>query len=145
MVWNRVWPWCVHLETMEAGIGTYQTNVTVSNLHKIVIDFSESFIFTLVKIFKNNWFLLSIPLELCPHINTTTLNTEILQHDNTPGGSVLYACSPGYRHVSGDLIQRCLKDGSWSGTPPLCEGKYCLTVCLSDLPILKLFYKALLV
>lgn len=59
--------------------------------------------------------------KLCPHINTTTLNTEILQHDNTPGGSVLYACSPGYRHVSGYLIQRCLKDGSWSGTPPLCE------------------------
>lgn len=79
---------------------------------------------------------MSIP-ELCPDIDPTTLNTEIMQNDNTtrPGRTVLYACSPRYRHVSGDLIRRCRKDGSWSGTAPVCEGKYRLTVFLSDLPL----------
>lgn len=81
---------------------------------------------------------MSIPLELCPDIDPTTLNTtEIMQNDNTtrPGRTVMYACSPRYRHVSGDLNRRCRKDGRWSGTAPVCEGKYRLTVFLSDLPL----------
>uniref|UniRef100_K1Q4H9 Limulus clotting factor C n=1 Tax=Magallana gigas TaxID=29159 RepID=K1Q4H9_MAGGI len=75
--------------------------------------------------------------KLCPDIDPTTLNTEIMQNDNTtrPGRTVLYACSPRYRHVSGDLIRRCRKDGSWSGTAPVCEECKCPCSLVGSVPI----------
>jgi CUB/sushi domain-containing protein len=38
------------------------------------------------------------------------------------GDLVSYECKAGFKLVSGDRIQRCSRDGSWSGTKPQCKG-----------------------
>lgn len=49
-----------------------------------------------------------------------TVNVTGTAYNNT----ALYACYVGYHVASGrgDLIIQCLENGTWSGTPPVCEG-----------------------
>ena len=39
------------------------------------------------------------------------------------GEAIVYSCDVGYVHTTGDLSRTCLRDGTWDGTLPVCEGK----------------------
>ena len=46
----------------------------------------------------------------------------------TFGQTATYSCDTGYNLV-GDSNRTCQAVGSWSGSPPTCEGIYAITVC----------------
>ena len=57
-----------------------------------------------------------MPLQVA---NTVNNPTEPVSYPD----SVTYTCNPGYTHVSGDLTRNCQPDGTWSGIPPVCQGR----------------------
>lgn len=40
------------------------------------------------------------------------------------GSEAIYSCVPGFNHSGGDLTRTCLSNGSWSGDPAMCNGKF---------------------
>lgn len=72
-------------------------------------------------------FFFSINLVfLCPSVecpNPEVNNTNVITMDNSPGGYVLsLTCKGRHRHISWDLERTCNRNGTWTGTPPVCKG-----------------------
>ena len=44
-------------------------------------------------------------------------------NETTVGSTATYNCSTGY-NIHGNVSLTCGSDGTWSGSPPTCEGKY---------------------
>lgn len=40
------------------------------------------------------------------------------------GSEAIYSCVPGFNHSGGDLTRTCLSNGTWSGDPAICDGKF---------------------
>lgn len=40
------------------------------------------------------------------------------------GSEAFYSCDPGFNHSGGDLTRTCLSNGTWSGDPAMCTGKF---------------------
>ncbi len=59
---------------------------------------------------------------LCPALGRVT-NADINVACYNPGCQVSYTCQAGTEHVRGDLVRTCSTWGSWSGVPPVCQGK----------------------
>ncbi|XP_033730013.1 CUB and sushi domain-containing protein 3-like [Pecten maximus] len=58
----------------------------------------------------------------CPLVGLEVPFAEMTVSDTAD--TVTYMCPPMYPHVDGDLTRTCNRDGTWSGTAPVCE--YCL-------------------
>ena len=41
----------------------------------------------------------------------------------TPGSTVSYTCNPGYV-LDGSATRRCLENGAWTGSDPVCNRMY---------------------
>jgi len=52
------------------------------------------------------------------HISYHTVDTTVVQ----PGDVAEYSCDTLYK-LEGDSIRICLRNGTWSGQEPSCEGK----------------------
>lgn len=74
-----------------------------------------------VRLFSKSLFL-QLAIE-CPRLNIP--NTNIISLERSVGGVVNLSCSDKrrHRHVSGHLIRTCSENETWTGTPPVCEGR----------------------
>ena len=63
--------------------------------------------------------LLIFPVVVCPPLSDP-VNGAVSVPDASFGGVATYTCNTGY-DLTGAVIRSCQIDGSWSGTPPICE------------------------
>lgn len=49
------------------------------------------------------------------------IGTQPIYHT---GSEAFYSCDPGFNHFEGDLTRTCLSNGTWSGDPAMCNGKF---------------------
>ena len=72
----------------------------------------------------------------CPDLPLT--NGVIMYSAGSPGNrpflsSALHSCNPGYTLIGG-TTRFCVSGGSWTGSPPTCQGELCssCTVCVCE-------------
>lgn len=77
------------------------------------------------------WFLMQIPYVLLMTVITcgdpgVPANGLRFGDDITVGQNVTFLCQPGYVMAGGDnsVTITCTSNGTWSGTVPVCQGKY---------------------
>ncbi|XP_024947533.1 locomotion-related protein Hikaru genki isoform X4 [Cephus cinctus] len=61
---------------------------------------------------------------LCPEVKPANVKLQLLEHNNSYGGRVVFACMWGHR-LSGAQSIRCDGDGTWNGTMPTCSEITC--------------------
>lgn len=59
---------------------------------------------------------------LCPPIESSNAKLQLLEHNNSFGGRVVFACMWGHR-LSGSQSMKCEDDGVWDGSMPTCTGE----------------------
>lgn len=93
--------------------------------------------FTMVCKDENNGSWSHDPIEChveCP--NPEVNNTNVITMDNSPGGYVVsLTCKGRHRHISGDLERTCNRNGTWTGTPPVCKECKCTCSAIGSIPI----------
>ncbi|GBM12353.1 Locomotion-related protein Hikaru genki [Araneus ventricosus] len=60
----------------------------------------------------------------CPPLNSEDTHLRVESHNRTYGSRVMFSCPTGYRLVGSPVII-CLKNQTWSDTPPYCEAIEC--------------------
>ena len=61
----------------------------------------------------------------------TPIGVSFASHSYTgtkTGDTVTYTCDSGCSLVSGDVIQACEEDGTWTGPLPVCQGNHLVTM-----------------
>ena len=82
--------------------------------------------FNSLNVYWNIYFFISAAIN-CPLPVINVYSNVTGQTGNKFGDSIFYQCDPGYILISGNLTRKCLIDGKWDGSPPLCSGRYRVT------------------